>query len=102
VSAAWDSGVGGVTQLSAYLLPSRPQVGLWHTTAVRWGSYKDVKTITSDLQNLGIEWIMKVEQGKLIFESDEIYAKRAVEFDRFPKQLFYNYGFPQELVNVKY
>ncbi len=101
-SAAWDTGVGGVTPLSAYLLPSRPQVGLWYTTAVRWDSYKDVKTIVSDLKEQGIEWIMKAQNGKLIFESDEDYAKRAVLFDRYPKQLFYDYGFPQELANVHY
>ncbi len=101
-SSAWDTGVGGVTPLSAYLLPSRPQVGLWHTTVVRWDSYKDVDAIVSDLHNQGIEWIMRVDQGKLIFESDEDYAKRAVKFDRYPKQLFYNYGFPQELAKVSY
>jgi hypothetical protein len=101
-SAAWDTGIGGVTSLSAYLLPSRPQVGLWYTTVVRWDSYKNVEALVSDLQHQGIEWIMKVQNGKLIFESDEDYAKRAVKFDRFPKQLYYNYGFPQELVNVKY
>jgi len=95
--AAWDSGVGGVTSLSAYLLPSRPQVGLWYTTAVDWESYQSLEAIADDLHRQHIDWIMHVSHGELVFESVSEYAKRAIEFDRHPKDLFYNYGFPQEL-----
>jgi hypothetical protein len=101
-SAAWDTGIGGVTPLSAYLLPTRPQLGLWHTTAVQWDSYSNAQAIIDDLQAQGIQWVMSVKDGRLNFESDRDYAQRAVGFDRYPKELFYNYGFPQELATVKY
>ncbi len=99
--AAWDSGVGGVTSLSAYFLPIRPQVGLWYTTAVDWKSYQNTQAIMNDLKKQNIEWVMRVQSGKLEFESAAAYAQRASLFDLHPKELFYNYGFPEELSRIK-
>ncbi len=55
-----------------------------------------------DLHREKIYWIMRVTDGKLVFESAEEYAQRAVGFDRYPKELFYNYDFPKELAEVHY
>jgi len=102
LSGAWDTGNGGATGLSAYLLPTRPQVGLWYTSVVGWKSYEDPQAIVDDLHREKIYWIMRVTDGKLVFESAEEYAQRAVGFDRYPKELFYNYDFPKELAEVHY
>ncbi|MBI4308799.1 MAG: hypothetical protein HY591_00555 [Candidatus Omnitrophica bacterium] len=100
--AAWDAGVGGVTKLSAFLLPVRPQVGLWYTTAVRWDSYGDPSLVARDLSTLGIDWVMTVKDGHLVFVSALAYGQRASGFDKHPRRLFYDYGFPAELSNVRY
>lgn len=100
-SSAWDAGVGGVTSLSAFLLPIRPQVGLGHTTAVGFDSYADPRLIEEDLKANGILWVMGCENGHLKVESIKDYAQRATRFERFPKTLFYNYGFPQELARIR-
>ncbi len=99
---AWDVGVGGVTTLSAFLLPIRPQVGLWRTTVVKWDSYPEPAFIVRDLKDFGIEWIMRVEDRHLRFLSLEEYAQEAAHYDRFPKTIFYNYNFPPELTKVDY
>ena len=101
-TAAWDTGIGGVTTLSAFLLPHRPQVGLWHTTVVQWDSYQDKELIKKDLMNNNIEWIMRIENGQLKFLSLTEYAQEATSYDRHPKTLFYNYGFPEELSKINY
>ena len=101
MKGAWDTGVAGVTPLSAFLLPIRPQVGLWHTTVVQWDSYNNPESVVTDLENYGIKWIMRVKDGRLIFLSLEEYAKEAVLYDRHPKKFFYDYGFPRELSEMK-
>jgi len=100
--AAWDTGVGGKTRFSAFLLPVQPQVGLWHTTVVGWESYDDQTLVVKDLLSYGIKWIMRVKDGQLIFISPDEYAQEVVAYDRFPSEKFYNYGFPSELSTVKY
>jgi len=100
-AAAWDAGIGGVTSLSAFLLPVLPQVGIWHTSVVGFDSYADQKLIEKDLENAGIEWVLGTDNGKLKVESIKEYALRARGFERFPKTLFYNYGFPDELSRIQ-
>jgi hypothetical protein len=100
--SAWDTEVGGVTKLSAFLLPVRPQVGLWYTTAVNWESYPYPQKIVEDLIKQRILYIMTVKDSHLNFEKITDYAVRASQFDRHPKETFYNYNFPPELSEVKY
>lgn len=100
--AAWDVEWSRNAGLSAFLLPTRPQVGLWHTTAVKWDSYADPSAVVRDLNGHGIRWIMAVENGHMVFESVEDYAARAVKFDRLPDKIFFNYGFPEELRDIRY
>ncbi len=99
---AYDTGVAGVNKLSAFLLPTMPQIGLWHTTVVRWESYKDEALIVDDLKQAGIHSILRVQNEKLTFLSPEDYAREAINYQRRPEKIFYNYGFPEELSRVKY
>lgn len=99
--AAWDAGIGGVTSLSAFLLPTLPQIGIWHTSTVSFDSYADAKLVEQELRAAGIIWVLGVSNGHLNIESIQQYAKRAQAFERFPKTLFYNYGFPDELIRIK-
>ena len=101
MKGAWDIGIGGANPLSAFLLPVRPQVGLWNTSVVKWDSYAHPESIVADLKEHGIEWVMRVEGDRLIFLSPEQYAGEAVRYDRYPKNIFYNYNFPQELAEIR-
>lgn len=96
---AWDTAIG--SQLSSFLLPIRPQVGLWSTTVVKWDSYDHPELIVKDLKEYGIEGVMRVKGGKLIFLTPEEYAREAAAYDRYPKSIFYNYNFPQELTEIR-
>ncbi len=98
--SAWDTGVGGLTHLSAFLMPPIAQIGLWHTTVIRWSSYARSEDIINDLSKAHIQWILRVHDNTLQFETLADYAARAVLYDRNPKELFYNYGFPAELAKV--
>jgi hypothetical protein len=101
-TGAWDMGVGNVTTLSAFLLPTRPQVGLWYTSTVRWSSYGNPSLVAKDLTAAGINGVMSVRDGHMTFESAQQYGERAATFDLHPKRLFYNYNFPEELATVRY
>lgn len=98
--AAWDTGVAGEAYIyvSPFLLPVKPQVGLWHTTLVKWDSYARPEWIVKDLQDAGIERVMHFEDQKLQFLSLEEYAALAGQYDRFPKIRAYDYGLPRELL----
>lgn len=100
--SAWDTGVGGVNPFSAFLLPIRPQVGLWHTTVIQWDSYQDAELIVKDLKGAQIQWIMRMENGEFVFMSIEKYAQEAVNYNLQPERLFYNYGFPDEILKISY
>jgi len=99
---AWDKGVAGRTDISAFLLPIRPQVGMWLTSVVRWESYDKEELIIQDLEEYGIDWVMRVKEKKLIFLSKEEYAKEAVTYDKYPDTTLFNYKFPRELSVVHY
>jgi len=101
VNAAWAIEPGGVTPLSAFLLPIKPQTGLWNTSVIRWESYPDPELIVKDLRNHGIETVLRMEEGQLRFLSPEEYAMRAVKYNRNPKTIFYSYQLPSELIEIK-
>lgn len=44
---------------------------------------------------------MRVKDDQLVFLPIEDYAQEAVQYERYPRKIFYNYGFPQELAEVK-
>ena len=98
--SAWnDDGFHG---LSAFLLPDRPHVGLWFATVVRWDSYQNEELIIKDLKDYGLQWIMDSSSGPtVVFLSLEEYAKKAVTYDRFPKQIGFPYNMPEELTRSK-
>ena len=101
--SAWFEGVGGVTRLSAFLLPAiRPQAGLWYTTIVRWDSYANQESIVEDIKDYGLQWIMNGEGDQLVFLSPEEYAKQAVTFQRYPKAIFYQYDLVPEITRTGY
>ena len=45
-------------RISAFLLPEKPLVSLWFTTAIQWPSYERSEYILRDLKNSGIEWLV--------------------------------------------
>lgn len=95
--AAWD--VNGTVIKSAFILPERPHVGVWYTALVRWDSYDKEELVVRDLRKHGIEWVMDVRDNpnEMTFKTPEEYAKEIVKFDRYPKQRYFNFGFPPEL-----
>lgn len=94
----WHEGVS----TTAFLLPLHvPIVSLWYSTTIGWDSYSDEKLILKDLHRLGIKWIMRIEDnGKLLFIPIDEYASEAVKYDRYPKKISADYGFPAELTGV--
>jgi hypothetical protein len=99
---AWDKGIAGVTKLSAFLLPIRPQVGMWLTSVVRYDSYGHESLIKQDLKNFGLDWIMTVKNNEFTILSIDDYAREAALYEKHPKETLYNYGFPNELSSVSY
>lgn len=98
--SAWDAGTG--FNLPAFLLPERPIVSLWATTIIKWDSYNKEESIINDLKEYGLKWVMSVRNDKLTFIPIEEYAREAVKYERFPKKIFWDYGFPAELANIVY
>lgn len=87
---------------SAFLMPIRPQIGLWHTTIVNWDSYEDKDKIVQDLKSYGLKEIMRINPEGFEFISLEEYADLALTFDRHPKSISYHWGLPEELTLTKY
>lgn len=101
--AAWDTDMGeGNKALSSFLLPVRPQVGLWYTNIIRWQSYPDASQSAGDLALFGISWIFRIRDGEFQIVSSREYALEAEKFNRFPDHTTWDYGFPSELVKVEY
>jgi hypothetical protein len=98
-TSAWELGTG--VNFPAFLLPDKPMVSLWLTTLIKWDSYNKEDLIISDLKKYGIEWIARVENDKLVFIPVIDYARELINYDRSPKKVFYDYGFPQELSCIK-
>ncbi len=97
--SAW--AIDWVMRISIFLLPppTRPQVGLFGatTTIINWDSYNSEELVVRDLKNYGIDQVIQVLDGKVVLESPEEFAKRAVKIDRFPEKIRYDYGFPSEI-----
>jgi len=99
---AWDMALAGDSRLSAFFLPIRPQVSLWHSTLVRWESFEEENLIIKDLKDYDIEYVMQAQRKDFAIISTKEYAKQAVQFDRRPKEFLYVYGFPDELKYITY
>jgi len=101
--SAWDTDMGeGNKALSSFLLPLRPQVGLWYTNIIKWQSYPNAKQSAAELSQYGVDWIFRVSDGGFRLLSSGEYALEAEKFDRFPDHTTWDYGFPAELVKVEY
>lgn len=104
--AAWDLGISGANiALSAFLLPVRPQIGLWNSTAIRWDSYDQPEAIVNDLKALGVEYVMDVKDNQLVMTPIADYAREAARHiapQRYPQSRVYDYGFPEELTKIPY
>lgn len=101
--AAWDTDMGeGGKALSSFLLPIRPQVGLWCTNIISWQSYPDASKSAGDLEGFGVGWIFRIRDAKFQMVSSSEYALEAEKFNRFPDHTTWDYGFPPELVKVQY
>jgi len=96
-NAAWD-----VMSFSYpfFLLPQRPIVSPWHSTTIKWDSYKNAEAVVNDLKRYNIEWIMQMRGGKLIFTPIEEYAQEAIKFDKHPGKKYSYYDLPPELSDV--
>jgi len=101
-SVAWDMEAQEGGMLSSYLSPPMKQVDIWYTTAVSWQSYPNADAIEKDLHDEGIDWVIFVHHKKLVFEPALEYAKSISQFNFHLDSLFYNYGFPKELSDIKY
>jgi hypothetical protein len=101
--SAWDTDMGeGNKALSSFLLPLRPQVGLWYTNIIKWQSYPNAKQSAAELSQYGVDWIFRVSDGGFRLLSSGEYALEAEKFDQFPDHTTWDYGFPAELVKVEY
>lgn len=101
--AAWDTDMGeGNKALSSFLLPLRPQVGLWTTNIIKWQSYSNANQSAAELSRYGVDWIFRVSDGGFRLLSSGEYALEAEKFDQFPDHTTWDYGFPAELVKVEY
>jgi len=94
---AWntDANVGSI-----FLLPTRPEVNVWYTNVVKWDSYRSPDLVAQDLRNAGIYFLLSVRDGHLYFENALDYGKRVAAADRIPKTIYYDYGFPKELIQI--
>lgn len=93
--AAWDTDMGeGGKALSSFLLPIRPQVGLWCTNIISWQSYPDASKSAGDLEGFGVGWIFRIRDAKFQMVSSSEYALEAEKFNRFPDHTTWDYGFP--------
>lgn len=93
-SSAWFNNING------FLLPDRPVVSLLYSTTIKWDSYSNENLIVNDLNKMGIKWIMTLRDNRLIFLTAEEFAKEAIKFDRQPKKIEEDYGFPEELTRI--
>jgi hypothetical protein len=98
-NAAWDIGIASDAYIggSPFLLPIKPQVGLWGATVVKWESYDDPRLIVADLQKAGITSLIDVKSEIPHFITLEEYSLIAAKYDRHPSGLRFDYGFPSEL-----
>jgi len=99
--SAWDLKSFSLN-IPAFLLPVRPVVSLWCNSLVKWKSYTSEKLILKDLKDNDIKWVMQAKECSLIFLPVEAFAAEAVKYDRFPKDLLWNYNFPEELARIRY
>lgn len=100
--SAWYFDLYDATRFSAFLLPTRPEVSFWLTNIVSWSSYEREEDIVKDIKNYGIEYLMDVRDGRLVFLTPQEFAKEAVKNDRRPKKIFYPYDFPPELTKTHF
>jgi hypothetical protein len=99
--SAWDAKSFGLN-IPAFLLPPRPIVSLWCNSLIKWKSYASEELILKDLKDYNIRWVMQAKECSLAFIPSEAYAAQAAKYERFPKDLIWNYNFPEELVRIKY
>lgn len=100
--AAWYMNSSSPQRFSAFLLPGRPQVDFWNTTIIGWDSFVSEEKIVHDLTFYGIRKILDVGEGRAVSLSPEQFAKEAVQFERYPKTIFYPYQMPEELTRTKF
>lgn len=98
--AAWNAA--SLRIFSYFLMPAKPVISLSQTNVIKWDSYDSESSIVRDLKNFGIDWLIECKDGELRFTSAEDYAKVAVQFDRHPKNILYDYGFPPELSEINW
>ncbi len=85
---------------SAFLLPDRPKISLLCTTTIKWDSYSREELVINDLKKNGIKWIMTFSKNSFVFSPIEEFAKEAVKFNRSPRRIMFDYGFPDELTRI--
>lgn len=98
--AAYAVGEGG--NFHSFLLPTKPLCSPWCTTLVHWDSYMDKNLIIRDFHDAGIKWVIKSESGGIKFVPVETYAAEMMAFNRSPEKIFYDYGMPSELTEIRH
>ncbi len=87
---------------SSFLSPIRPYVSVLTTSIISWESYESEEKVINDLKAYGIKWLIDYRDDKVVFIPVNDFAKEMVVFDRYPKKVQYDYGFPEELTRTKY
>lgn len=95
---AWDFDSFGHV-LPVFFFQDLPVVSVWVNSAVRWDHYSDPVLIVKNLKDNSIDWVITLGPK---FETAEEYARKAVLIDRYPKETYFNFDFPDELSRVKY
>lgn len=99
--SAWDAIPAGMN-FPAFLLPIRPVISPWLSSTIRWDSYVSEEAVIGDLRYHDIEWVMSFRDHELVFVSAKDYAAEAIKFERYPKRIYFDYGFPSELSAINY
>lgn len=99
--SAWDAIQTGMN-FPAFLLPIRPVISPWLSSTIRWDSYVSEEAVIGDLRYHDINWVMSFRDRELVFVSAKDYAAEAVKFERYPKRIYFDYGFPRELSSINY
>lgn len=98
-SAAWELSFS----YPLFLLPVRPQISPMLSATIKWDSYNSPEAVMSDLKRQGIDWVMQMRDGKLIFITALEYSREAGKFNKHPSQRIGNYGgLPPELIDIRW
>lgn len=99
-NVVWDIGFQG--GFPSFLLSARLVVSPLWNNLVKWNSYPRAEAIMGDLSAYGIDRIGRLTSEGPVFISTREYADELAKYDRRPKSVLFDYGFPEELSTIAY